>query len=138
VFFTILCTLFFLLFAFIMPISLLFRYVKNNKITKLKNWLSEKTAKYFLKLEKHFESEKQKSEQTHLFKSHLALFLLIFTILFTVQFHEGIIGNIWNPKFNKKYEILTNLHYNCQITGSYNTQECNNWKKRYNEYKLNN
>jgi hypothetical protein len=135
--FTVYLILFLLIpYTLIMPISLIIRKKENSKISKLNSWINDNIKKRQLKLEKQLESEKQKPEHTHIFKSHLALFLLLFSVLFTLQFQEGTIGKVWNPKFNKKYQILTNLHYNCQITGSYNTQECNEWKKRYKEYRL--
>ena len=114
---------------------------KNEKIIKFKIWLLDYKGEMRLRLDKkieNLEKEKKKPEQTHIYKSHLALFIIIFIILFSAQFYDNIIGRTWNPKFNKKYELLTNLHYNCQITGGYNIDECNYWKKKYKEYKLTN
>ena len=140
VLFTIYYTLIYLVpCLLISAITFICRLSKNDKIIKFKNRLLEYLGEKRLRLDKkieNLEKEKKKPEQTHIYKSHLALFLIIFIILFSAQFYDNIIGRTWNPKFNKKYEVLTNLHYNCQVTGGYNIDECDYWKKKYKEYNL--
>jgi hypothetical protein len=121
-----------------MPISILCKSNEKSRIYRLRTWIYDNTRKRQHKLESDFEKRKQKPEQKHIFKSHIAVFLLLFVFLYFAQNNEKLLGKVWNPKYNKKHEILTNLHYNCQITGSYNTEECEIWKKKYQKSKFNN
>jgi len=58
---------------------------------------------------------------------------LIFALYFG-QSYENFIGKAWNPKFNKDLLHISNLHYYCQVTGSYNQLECSDWLKKRDDY----
>jgi hypothetical protein len=109
------------------------------KIIRYRSALSGLAEQLSIKAEKKFNTAEERaqknSEKTYIYRGHLALFILVFIGLFLAQFHENFFGKIWNPKFNKKYEIITNLHYYCQITGSYNVDQCEKWKNEYKKYR---
>jgi predicted Co/Zn/Cd cation transporter (cation efflux family) len=126
--------------AIILVVNAIIRKSKSPIFVRLQKALSIYLERWSVKVEKKLSGAEKRaennSEKGSIYRSHLVLFILIFTALFFAQFHNNFIGKNWNPKYNKKYKIITNLHYYCQITGSYNSDQCKEWKNEYKKYQL--
>lgn len=70
--------------------------------------------------------QRHKKERKFLLMNQVIVVILVGSLLYAASFET--IGRLWNPKFNKKLLIISNLHYYCQVTGSYNEDMCKKWK----------
>ena len=72
---------------------------------------------------------KDKKERQILLSNKILAVILALGLL-VAQFFDNPVGHRWNPDYNHKLELVANLHYYCQLTGTYNKEECDKWKAR--------
>ena len=79
---------------------------------------------------------KHKKERQILLSNKILAVMLALGLI-VAQFFNNPVGRIWNPHYNHKLELAANLHYYCQLTGTYNKEECDKWKAKKLEYDAN-
>lgn len=111
-----------------MPAILILKYYKMSYLNKFNNWIKQ--------LDDKFNNKRNKEtclERELLIINRFSALIFVFGLFFA-QFYDNAIGELWNPSYNKKLSIMTNVHYYCQVTGSYNVEQCRTWKLKLLDY----
>lgn len=66
------------------------------------------------------------------------LFGIILAVLFSIYLWDNPLSQTWDPRKNKRIELVANLHYYCQLTSGYNEANCNIWKEKRREFPFSN
>ena len=112
------------LIVILSPVVILIRILKRTILLKILDWLEDYQINKKIK---------PKKERKYLL-SNIIISSAFIIALYSSMYFENPVSKLWNTKYNKKLEIIANLHYYCQITGSYNDQECLKWKKNRKEF----
>lgn len=114
--------------AILSPFYWLLRFGRSehdNKFNnRLNNWINCYEEKVKLR---NIQKQETGLEREIFFVTRGSAIIIIFALYFAHLF-DNPIGKLWNPDFNKKLMIITNVHYYCQMTGNYNVDQCKEWK----------
>jgi hypothetical protein len=108
----------------LLPVLWFLRIFKYSCFERFFQWLDALGEKY---------KNRKKKERKFLLSNQILAITLIVGLYFA-QFYDNFIGKTWNPTYNKKLMIIANLHYYCQVTGSYNDEQCQKWKAEMKSY----
>lgn len=119
-----------LVMIFLLPAIYIGKLLRLKYVNKILEWLKykdrETKARYLKSSETGIEREIK--------YINIAVAILITLSLEVALPFNNPIGQLWNPKLNKKLFITTNAHYYCQITGTYNDDQCKKWKAELTDY----
>ncbi len=118
------------IFLIWLPVLWVLRKTKSQYFNKLCNWTDNSKKKEDLR----YIQTKETGLERELFFINRSFTILFTSVLYLAQFFNNPIGQLWNPIYNKKLMIITNVHYYCQLTGNYNEDQCKKWKVDMAEY----
>ena len=96
-----------------------------------RDWLytpGQSLLNYVTWIERFADSDR-KYESRKFYLPNVCFFGLFLMLFFCAYLWDNPISRKWLPSKNFELNAAANLHYYCQVTGTYNETKCMNWKK---------